>query len=231
MNMALFSSAVAELGSRHTRFGGLGRNDMGRTIQDEDGVKGIYFGTVPVLFHNDGRKSYNLYAAVSDVRDERGNRLRLTFREHAERLCCDPDGEKNIRFSYSSPKSGLRRSYNRAVGSYKEALLDRLDELSPGERTGLVIPMCDFLFVPQSGGQRFSAPHDLFSSREKGDFIESNGSLLVLKDTRNGRALYLACDGKNKDFPDTVDFSSGRVTKTNVPVLLRPVVVERCLEL
>ena len=190
MNMALFSSAAADPGS-DTRDLGTWPNDMGDGHARGWGwCRGICSGRSPfVWFHNDGPQNrINLYAAVSDVRDERVIVFCLTF----SRACWASyrsRWRKHKVFLFFLPSHGLRSSYNRAVGSSKEALLDRLTNYSRwANRIGG--SKCATSFVSFPRGAKIFCPHDLFSSREKGDFIESNGSLWCLKDTKDGELIF-----------------------------------------
>lgn len=165
---------------------GLNNSDIGMTIDDEnDGVKGIYFGVRTL-----GGREFNRYAALTDAHDKEGTRLALTFKGHVAYLLEYPDGE-NL-FDYPALKSPVQEQGNCRNGecqdrgeclsdmlehqgdiSYEKAMQARITALRPGERTKQMIPTLFDLEGHLYTDEAATNPHNLFKLQTTGDFSNS----------------------------------------------------------
>lgn len=160
------SAAPAVLWNRTN--GRLTPKDIARTICDnKDDPIGIYMGEGFSFYRGAERRKVRIYAALSDVCDNNGNRLLQTFMDHARLLHTD------------IPLDGSSFEYAVSEGGVAKSIVEKVMSLEDGQRTGPVIPHEKLVFgtgstIKEDGETRNRPWTPLNQLYGKGDFANAD---------------------------------------------------------
>lgn len=175
----------------HRINGRLTDKDIATTIcDDKDNPIGIYTGVWTPEWAKGGE--IRTYAAITDARNENGDRLSLTFNEYVAHLYTHPNGEKLLD----------RPSDARDV-TYEMAMQARILALKPGEFTGQMIPTYELLRGQKYPGQAVTHRNNMYDLRHTGDFAKSdNGGYdsRFVTETGSGHAHCYVSSTENHDY-------------------------------
>lgn len=146
----------------HRTNGRLTKNDIARTIcDDKDNPIGIYTGVWAPKWAKG--KEIRTYAAITDARDENGDRICKDFNGCVAYLNNHPNGEK----------LSDRPSHARHI-SYEMAMQARILVLKPGEFTGQMIMPLILLSGQEYPRDKVTHRNNIYDLRHTGDFANAD---------------------------------------------------------
>lgn len=206
----------------HRINGRLTEDDIAQTIcDDKDNPIGIYTGVWAPKWAKG--KEIRTYAAITDARDENGDRICKDFNGCVAYLNNHPNGEK----------LSDRPSHTRHI-TYEMAMQARILALKPGEFTGQMIMPLILLSGQEYLGDEVTHRNNMYDLRHTGDFAKADNRgydsrLVTEKDSIHTPYVSSTENLANRGVVYGTDFGDGLLDfghKSNLVWSLRPFVAE-----